>query len=355
LHSGKPNPIAIGIGIGIIGILPTLDHLHLLHLLVSYNVTQAQISAFYQSQFHEETESEGAARTVTTSDLFDHFGSIRRLVEYLTSYLQEVYFQLDVLDDTLSASAIHPSFLRKGKKTTHNLPRENVMFSELLNLYQQSQQARDKGADTDNHGNQRKKRYTISTTGSASPAVNDDDAATDMENEHVDKYIICELNEMIQISQLLDQFTSDELPMAERYQWCLAPINLDNSLLLSLFPQWAEEYVDSVEVTLHLTDKNLNRYRYADTPEALLQLEKLHQSIEVYIWLGFRFGDEVFIDMVEAQKYCNECRKLIELGLESVGKAQDTKRWQTDKGGRGKGAYRRGGDRSRQINGLDTQ
>lgn len=374
-------------------------------MLVAYNVTQAQLDAFYSKQLDgrgsgksrrggpkatrddEMMVYEASGSTTapsTTGQLLEHFGSIRRFVEELTGYLSDIYFQIDMLDHSAAArsSQIPEAFqqrtddsasvtgIRKGKRKQQQrqqLPRENVKFSELLNLYHQSQKIRDREEQHQYPSYADQSRYYWQATPSASFEVSGattNIAGNDTANTNTvemttstasvsdvtSKYSICELDEMIQISQLLDQFSNDELSMPERYQWCLAPINLDNELLLSLFTRWAEEFVDSASdggeqvVHLHLNSRNLSRYRHPDTPEALLQLEKLHQSMETYIWLGFRFGPEIFVDMEEAQQCCHECRKLIELGLELVGKKRNTEEKNNRSGGDRNGS---GGEKSR--------
>lgn len=235
------------------------------------------------------------------------FGSIKQLVKELTSYLEHIYFQLNMLDDKM-LNKLPICFRKSFNNKNKDLPIQNIKFSELLNLYKQSK------------------------TRINNKINNDENEIIEQENDinlklKKNKYRICDLDEMIQISQILDRYNEDELSLNEKYQWCLAPINLENPLVLSLFPTWVEEYINDKIVYLHTNNKIINKNHIPNTSEGLLQMEQLHHTIEAYIWLGYHYKKEIFVDMEIAMNLCKECSHIIELGLKFIGKNKNKKKY----------------------------
>jgi hypothetical protein len=52
------------------------------------------------------------------------------------------------------------------------------------------------------------------------------------------------------------------------------------------------------------------------TAQQLAHLEEVHAITDCYLWLGQRFGDDVFVEMAEAARAAELCSELIDEGLQ---------------------------------------
>lgn len=52
------------------------------------------------------------------------------------------------------------------------------------------------------------------------------------------------------------------------------------------------------------------------TAQQLAHLEEVHAITDCYLWLGQRFGDDIFVEMAEAARAAELCSELIDQGLQ---------------------------------------
>jgi hypothetical protein len=72
------------------------------------------------------------------------------------------------------------------------------------------------------------------------------------------------------------------------------------------------------------------------TPLELKHLEEVHAVIDVYLWLGIRFGEDIFVELQDAAAAAVTCSELIEKGLRKL-KPKEAQQQQRRGGGGGGG------------------
>lgn len=84
------------------------------------------------------------------------------------------------------------------------------------------------------------------------------------------------------------------------------------------------------------------------TAQQLAHLEEVHAITDCYLWLGQRFGDDIFVEMDEAARAAELCSELIDEGLQVM-------RPKGLGGGKGERKGRGGGERGRFPRGRRQQ
>jgi len=95
-------------------------------------------------------------------------------------------------------------------------------------------------------------------------------------------YHLCDLEEVIEVAKCIDDVP---LEFEERYQWCMAPVNVDNSLVRRQFIRFARKFANDNSVPLGLRLPASIPTNHAE----LLELESRFLVFDLYIWLANRY------------------------------------------------------------------
>ena len=122
---------------------------------------------------------------------------------------------------------------------------------------------------------------------------------TDMSQMDDSLYFMCNIEAF---KFLADKMDAIRLPLRARYIFCCAPVNINDSIVVSMVVKMAAQYG---------RNKVLNATWLADqlkwpapVPENIADLSKLesfHDVIDLYLWLSLRFSD-LFTDRDEVKK-----------------------------------------------------
>ena len=327
-----------------------------------------------------------------TIDIISLYYGTSGFVEVLLSHFSSWKALTRALKDYLEWEDISDILVKKGPK--HNVKakvgrRREVLFSDLLKLYKSEAQSpqtimyngdqRSLQVGCSKSSYEHKENVTeddwenayfpvrctadprVSGPLPTSPSACRESLTLETDRKSVDNvhYFVCDLEDRINMAILLDEYSWEEMNMQERYIWCVSPLQLDNKLCVSFFRTWAWEYVKCNKVRLNLASGSLNINEFEDlegnefasnvnvpdTPRKLLKLEVFHQALELYIWLGYRFGEELFVDMNVAISLCRRCSALISQSLELIG--IDKKSSLNSNGARSKRSSKRNSNKKR--------
>lgn len=123
-------------------------------------------------------------------------------------------------------------------------------------------------------------------------------------------YFLCNHSEMKDAAALLRDI---ELPLSDRFTFCMAPVNLRQPLARRVFVDYARAHAldQSVRLDIYLP-------RYApQTAEALRDVEVKAQIIDLYLWLSFRF-ETTFTEKELALELKSKVLELVEQGLQNT-------------------------------------
>jgi hypothetical protein len=123
----------------------------------------------------------------------------------------------------------------------------------------------------------------------------------------------CEFGELVDIAKALDDVP---LPFRTRYVFCMAPVDVDSTLVMAALRRYARHMVrkKAVKVGLIVPDAPpLN-------PAELEELEAAHAVYDLYLWLARRFPMQ-FTDLERATEGAAKTQALIQEGLRAMGDA----------------------------------
>ncbi|GLT78551.1 hypothetical protein SLA2020_500820 [Shorea laevis] len=129
-----------------------------------------------------------------------------------------------------------------------------------------------------------------------------------------ENYFISNCEDILKVAALVDQLP---LGLHEKYLFCLSPVDMDDEISAQGLTQFAENYAKKGIVRLQeiFTPGAL---RVPKTYSKMKELESIHQVLDLYIWLSFRFEDS-FPDHKLASSQKATCSLLIEDFLERLG------------------------------------
>jgi len=119
------------------------------------------------------------------------------------------------------------------------------------------------------------------------------------------------LDDMLEAAEIIDRY---DLEIATKYHLSCAPLTLKSPYIVEAF----ENYI------LALENKMPVRYNppsltgsYAQTTDELLRAEDMVKEISLYLWLGYRFGEQ-FVDEHKARVHRGVLNKYIENSLQQT-------------------------------------
>lgn len=166
-------------------------------------------------------------------------------------------------------------------------------------------------------------------------------AASQLGSQAQDLYFLCDLTDMLGVARLVEEIP---LNLRDRYTFCIAPVDTKQAELMAFLRFFARQYQHRKEVKLGM---DILSERVPVTPLELKHLEEVHAVLDVYLWLGLRFGEDVFVEMDEAEEAAVRCSELIEEGLKTL-KPKEFTLVKGGRGGRSKGG-RMGSSRQRRA------
>lgn len=143
-------------------------------------------------------------------------------------------------------------------------------------------------------------------------------ASPQKEHENSSDYFLCDLDERVLLAESIDDLP---LTFREKYLFCMAPVEPDDTGIMNEYIRFATSYAQSRKVRLdsklvkHILNETSNSIK---TPEQLERLEQHHKVFDVYLWLGQRFQDN-FLDMKLAVSCSTTCARLIGEALQRLG------------------------------------
>ena len=137
-------------------------------------------------------------------------------------------------------------------------------------------------------------------------------AASTLGSRAQDLYFLCDLTDMLGVARLLEEIP---LKLKDRYTFCIAPVDTKQAELMSYLRFFARQYQHKKEVKLGV---DVFGEKIPVTPLELKHLEEVHAVVDVYLWLGLRFGEDIFIELKDAEEAAERCSELIEEGLKRL-------------------------------------
>jgi len=137
-------------------------------------------------------------------------------------------------------------------------------------------------------------------------------AASTLGSRAQDLYFLCDLTDMLGVARLLEEIP---LKFKDRYTFCIAPVDTKQAELMSYLRFFARQYQHKKEVKLGV---DVFGEKVPVTPLELKHLEEVHAVVDVYLWLGLRFGEDIFIERQDAEEAAERCSELIEEGLKKL-------------------------------------
>ena len=126
----------------------------------------------------------------------------------------------------------------------------------------------------------------------------------------LEDFFLCDMQDMIDSAIVLDD-EAINLPLETRYAWSLAPVDLEDEICLQYFVLFVRQMANEsgqqrvrLLVKIHMGQEQssgplTDEARLAASLR-LRRLESLYTVIDLYVWLGHRFGLEHFPDLGKA-------------------------------------------------------
>ena len=125
-------------------------------------------------------------------------------------------------------------------------------------------------------------------------------------------YHLCDCRDLIAIARKLDSV--EGLPFRVRYAWCMAPVDVEDALIVTALKRYARKFVEKGRVKVGLRVPAMPPHN----PGELAELESAHAVFDLYLWLARRYPTE-FIQVSEAQQAAGATQRLIQEGLQAMG------------------------------------
>ncbi|CAI4225470.1 unnamed protein product [Auanema sp. JU1783] len=104
-----------------------------------------------------------------------------------------------------------------------------------------------------------------------------------------DHFFICTVSQMRELAELIDYI---QLPLKVRYTFCISPLNVDNKLSATAFVKMARRFSTGQPLTY---DWLMDLLNWPPQPprnlNELVNLERVYEVMDAYLWLSLRFPD----------------------------------------------------------------
>ncbi|KAF6041183.1 hypothetical protein EB796_000521 [Bugula neritina] len=113
-----------------------------------------------------------------------------------------------------------------------------------------------------------------------------------------DKYFLCQIDQFKQIAEIIEHI---EMPLRTRYVFCCAPIPLQSAFVTTMLLKYARQFSAGQPITGKWLAEQIGwPLPKPITLNELTHLEAVHDSMDLYNWLSYRFEDQ-FPDKVEVK------------------------------------------------------
>jgi hypothetical protein len=137
------------------------------------------------------------------------------------------------------------------------------------------------------------------------------------------KYFLCNYKNIIHLASLIDHIP---LKMSERYMFACTPVSRSNTFLVSSFVKFVRLYSSNepigVEEVTNIIDWHVEK---ANTPEKLKRLETIFDTLDLYLWLGYRFPT-MFPSMEDVKLMRKKLNDIIDQSLKDITKEKKGKK-----------------------------
>lgn len=155
------------------------------------------------------------------------------------------------------------------------------------------------------------------------------EASSHLGSNSQDLYFLCDLREMLDVARLIEEIP---LNLQDRYTFCIAPVDTKQTELMAYLRYFAQQFYRDKVVRMGV---DILSEKIPSTPLELKHLEEVHAVIDVYLWLGIRFGEDIFVELQDAAAAAVTCSELIEKGLRKL-KPKEAQQQQKRGGGGGR-------------------
>jgi hypothetical protein len=132
-------------------------------------------------------------------------------------------------------------------------------------------------------------------------------------------YFLCDVTIQKEIARMLQPIPVAALDIRDRWSFCMAPVQTDNRDHMLALKDYAIGYTYEQRCRLPRWQQlAVNRAKVPSSPEELAVLENVYGLLDIYSWLGNKFGDEIFVDLSDIAGLRTRCCELIEEGLKRV-------------------------------------
>nr|XP_022336779.1 ATP-dependent RNA helicase SUV3 homolog, mitochondrial-like [Crassostrea virginica] len=131
-----------------------------------------------------------------------------------------------------------------------------------------------------------------------------------------DVYFLCGMESFKELIGLIEHI---DLPLRVRYQFCMAPVSVKSIFLSTLFTKFARSYSNGTPIDCKwLLLQTDYPWSLPKTIKSLAKLEEVHEIMDMYLWLSFRF-EEIFCDRETVRGVQKQLEVVIEEGVEKLG------------------------------------
>ena len=127
-------------------------------------------------------------------------------------------------------------------------------------------------------------------------------------------FFLCETKDILRASSMCDS-EGGELSLDTRFTYSMAPVDLDDELVARYFALYLRQHVSGRGVRLMVKvyedeseiERRLDDDEREETAQRIARLESLYAVIDMYLWLGTRFGAEIYPETEHAVAMRDAC------------------------------------------------
>lgn len=128
-------------------------------------------------------------------------------------------------------------------------------------------------------------------------------------------YFLCNIESFKFLAEKIDSLN---LPLRARYTFCCAPVNIKDTIVVSMVLRMAREYSHNKVMTAQWLSRQIQWPPPVPSSIAdMTKLESLHDVFDVYMWLSIRFPD-LFQESSDVKKMKTTLDDIIVKGLDSL-------------------------------------
>jgi len=128
-------------------------------------------------------------------------------------------------------------------------------------------------------------------------------------------YALCHLDDFKFLAEMIEHI---KLPLKAKYTFCCAPINRKMPFLCTMFLKMARQYSKGELISFDWLCTQVGwPFSPPDTILDLVHLEAVHDVLDLYLWLSYRFSD-MFPDVDTVRQIQQELDRVVEEGVANL-------------------------------------